>query len=74
VNLLLKNSKMKKIREDNRFMKGIFGSVLVTFLLAILLGIFIHFAFAIGLSVLVAILMGVLIRRAGLKSSDNLLI
>ena len=74
VNNLLKTTKLKKTEEDFKVLKILFGVSFVSFLCAVFLGAFIHFAFAIVFTIIFLSLIVFIFLRASKREKNHLLI
>ena len=72
MNMLLTESKSKKAKNDARYFKSIVALIIVFCILAIFLGIYIHFGYAIGIFFLLCIIMIISLLR--LAQTVNLLL
>ena len=74
VNKLLKNTKLKKTQDDFKVLKLMICVSLLSFLAAIFLGAFVHFAFAVVFTVIFLGLVLYTFLRASRREKDDLLI
>jgi len=64
INNLLKSTKLKRTEEDFKVLKALICTSLLSFILAVFLGAFVHFGFAIGFALLFFITIGYMFIRS----------